>query len=460
MKVNFLLQIFRGVAPVLLLTFVVTGCGSGDDNSSSSDTGFAKKADASLASMLASAVERNDVSNAALLVDAPSRAYCYHNASGIAYEASGLAMSVSDSFRVASITKTFTATMILQMIEQGYFSLDTPLQEILSDDDMPGEFKLADLHVLNGVRRGGEITLQQLLNHTSGLEDYLSINNDTDDGPDFLTLIDALNGGTAGFADHQWCAEELLASYFNNGRGNRPTGLPGEQHYYSDTNYMLLGMVIEKLTSDSYANQLRFRILDPLGMTNSYLEWYEPVRGTAPVDHYIHMEGDLDEANNLNIISLGINTSFDWAGGGLVSTVEDLNVFLRALVQGDLFQHVETLEWMKSWVHLQGDVFYGLGLERGSVRGYSYFGHTGAWGSTMFYFPELDIAVVLWINQVFTDRNDYLSRILIALAEAGLEIPDGDPESNMMGRHSCPHGSFLDQGNCATSVVFHTSGQN
>jgi D-alanyl-D-alanine carboxypeptidase len=145
------------------------------------------------------------------------------------------------------------------------------------------------------------------------------------------------------------------------------------------------------------------------------------------------MYGDTGEAGNLNIIGLDINTSFDWGGGGLVSTVEDLNIFLRALVHGDLFQNVETLEWMKNWVHIQDDVFYGLGLERGSVRGYTYFGHTGAWGSNMFYFPELDTTVVLWINQTFTDRNDYLSRVLMALAESGVKMSNDDLESIIMG---------------------------
>jgi D-alanyl-D-alanine carboxypeptidase len=298
---------------------------------------------------------------------------------------------------------------------------------------MPGEFKLNDLHVLDGIGRGGEITVLQLLNHTSGLEDYLSVLNDTDDGPDFLALLDALNGGTAGYANHQWSAEELLANYFSNGRGNRPADLPGEQHYYSDTNYLLLGMIIEKLTGDSYANQLRFRILDPLGMTGSYLEWYEPVHGTTPVDHFIHATGNLDDADNLNIIGLDINTSFDWGGGGLVSTLTDLNTYLRALVRGDLFQNVETLGLMKTWIHSQDDAFYGLGLERGSVKGYEYFGHIGAWGGNMFYFPKLDTTVVLWINQSFTDREEYLSRVLTAFAEASLIKSNQDLETIILG---------------------------
>ncbi|MEW8326606.1 MAG: serine hydrolase domain-containing protein [Candidatus Thiodiazotropha sp.] len=433
MNANFSFQIMRDAILVLLLAVVVTGCNSDDIKLSPSDEYFAEKADAGLTEVLTSATEREDVSNAALLVDVPSRSYRYRGASGIAHEASGRAMTASDSFRIASTTKPFTATIVLQLIEEGYLSLDTPLRDILSDADMPDEFKLDDLHVLAGIGRGGEVTVEQLLNHTSGLEDHFSLGNDTDDGPDFLALLDALSGGVAGYANHQWSAEELLASYFMNGRGNRPTGLPGEQHYYSDTNYVLLGMIIEKLTGDSYASQLRYRILDPLGMADSYLEWYEPVYGTAPVDHHILMYGDSGDAANLNIIGLDINTSFDWAGGGLVSTVADLNVFMHALVHGDLFQYEETLAWMKDWVHIHDDLFYGLGLERGSVRDYEYFGHTGAWGSNMVYFPELDTTVVLWINQAFIDRNDYLSRVLDALAEAGSIMSNDDLESIIMG---------------------------
>jgi D-alanyl-D-alanine carboxypeptidase len=432
MNVNFPLWIIRD-AILVLLAAVVTGCGSDDIRLSPSDEYFAEKADAGLTSILASANKREDVSNTALLVDVPSRSYRYRGASGIAHEASGRAMSASDSFRIASTTKPFTATIILQLIEEGYLSLDTPLRDILSDVDMPGEFNLADLHVLDGIGRGGEITIRQLLNHTSGLEDHFSLGNDTDDGPDFLALLDALSGGMEGFANHQWSAGELIESYFINGRGNRPTGLPGEYHYYSDTNYLLLGLIIEKLTGDSYASQIRYRILDPLGMTNSYLEWYEPVYGTAPVDHHIHMYGDIGEADNLNIIGLAINTSFDWGGGGLVSTVDDLNIFLRALIRGDLFQHVETLELMKNWVHIEDEVYYGLGLERGSVKGYTFFGHTGAWGSNMFYFPELDTTVVLWINQAFIDRNDYLLQVLNALAKSGRVMSNDDLASIIMG---------------------------
>jgi len=380
---------------------------------------FTERAKARLQLIIDSAISSSSVSNAVLLVDAPAQSFRFQGGAGVAYSEDGLPMTADQPFRIASITKTMTAAAVMQLVEEGYVSLDTTLGGIFVDADMPSGYQVADLHVLDGIKRGSDITVRQLLSHTSGLEDYLSYNNKTNDGPDFLALMDALNGGGAGFATRQWTPQELLAGYFHNNRGKQPAGLPGARHYYSDTNYLLLGLMIEKLTGDHYANQLRARIFEPLNMRQTYLEWYEPTHGDAPVDHSVDVG---DPLGNVDIARLDINTSFDWAGGGVVSTASDLNTFMRALIKGDLFQSHDSWAQMQAWVHNEDATFYGLGLERFTLGGLAVVGHSGFWGGAMYYFPELDVSIVLWINQANTDSLLYLNQVLHVLAKPGFDI--------------------------------------
>lgn len=117
------------------------------------------------------AVAQEEVENFALLVDAPDQDFLWQTAGGLADPTSGAAMTSEQTFRIASTTKTFTATVIMQLVEEGRLSLETPLGELLDTADMPENFRVDDLHVLQGFSAGGRITVRQLLNHTSGLRD-------------------------------------------------------------------------------------------------------------------------------------------------------------------------------------------------------------------------------------------------------------------------------------------------
>jgi pimeloyl-ACP methyl ester carboxylesterase len=119
----------------------------------------------------------------------------------------------------------------------------------------------------------------------------------------------------------------------------------------------------------------------------------------------------------------------------VVSTVSDLNTFARALINGDLFEQQATLSLMLAWVQDEGGIFYGLGLERFTLHGVAFIGHSGFWGANLYYLPELDTTIALWINQAQTDSEPYLIRVLDALARAGLAMPASPLETFTEGEN-------------------------
>ena len=135
-------------------------------------------------------------------------------------------------------------------------------------------------------------------------------------------------------------------------------------------------------------------------MEHTYLEWYEPKRGDRLAHHFVDFTGK--GGGNVDIVATKHNTSADWAGGGLVSTVDDLNCFIRALFSGKLFQHKATLEQMtKPHGRFAEGQEYGLGIRMNVTnRGQrTYLGHFGYWGVGMFYCPAHDVSLVYCRNQ-------------------------------------------------------------
>jgi D-alanyl-D-alanine carboxypeptidase len=264
-------------------------------------------------------------------------------ATGRAELATGRRMTPLDRFRVGSLTKPMVATVILQLADEGRLSLDDSLVRFL-----PGT--LPD---------GDRVTLRHLLNHTSGIGDYV---ND----PGFIDAA-FLNPSRV------WTPQELIA--VANGMPRRFT--PGEAGYweYSNTNYVLLGLVAEVAGGASIAALLLTRVFEPLGMTSTYFS-----NSPSLVAPFAQGYVDLNGIPNFAVGTL-VNPTVAGAAGAVVSTAGDALRFGEALAAGELVSpasHAARLTTVPaSRVRLPGesfDIAYGLGV----LVGDGWIGHNGA----------------------------------------------------------------------------------
>ena len=293
-------------------------------------------------------------------------------------------------FPIASITKLFTATLVLQLIDEGRLSLEDRVQDRLADTDLKG------LHVVKGVDYGPDLTLRHLLHQSSGLADYYESD-----------LAADLKAGK----DRSYGLEEVLHMT----RALPPQAAPdsGRSHY-SDTNFQLLGAVIERVTGQSFDDAVQSRICAPLG-----LEQTAVVNGTDIGLPVYHADRLLHIPKTLGSMS---------ADGGIVSTLDEMMVFLRAFMANALFQPSHAAP-MRQWQKLFFPIQYGHGLMRIKLpRWMTLFrktpeliGHSGASGSFAYHAPEPDIYVIGTFNQTDAPRRPigFMFRVLDLVARHG-----------------------------------------
>ena len=258
----------------------------------------------------------------------------FDGAAGLANGETQTPLSPTDRFRIYSITKTFTAVLVLQLVDEGVLSLDDTVTEWLDD---PAVARIPNVE---------QITLRQLLTHTSGVYDYYN-------GADSPFVDDAITGEGADWSK-VWTPQELLA--YVDGTRQEADFAPGQGVNYSDTNYILLGLIVEQAGGQSIPEQLHTRILDPLGLTDTFFAAAEPVPG-GTVAGYHRLGDELIDVS-------GINLSWASTQGGMVSTAEDLARFADALFGGDLIEPA-SLEAMLTFLPAdeQGRE-WGLGVAR------------------------------------------------------------------------------------------------
>jgi D-alanyl-D-alanine carboxypeptidase len=382
-----------GQFTVALALFAVA-CASGQDanlGGAVDPSAHARRAASSeerLESAVSSALEREmaahpEVRNTVVEVHLLSQDLHVTRAAGDAAPPAHRRMTPSTPFRIASIAKTMTAALVLQLVEEGRLALSDTL------DRLDGVIAVDRLHVVDGVSYGRQITVEQLLRHRSGLPDYFF------DGD--------LQNGWLGevFADPtrvhppveivEWIIDHL-----------QPIALPGTTYHYADTNYLLLGLIIERIEQKPLQQVYRERLFSPLGMKDAYLEYYEP---TPPGAHPAHMFlGDADLAG----VSLG-----EWGGGGIVATARDLDRFFAALAAGRVFHSRATLDAMIPQDESEPGYGYGLGIARHRQGGTEFWGHTGFFGSFAFYVPAAQ-AVVVGTVDAFTAIDDLVGELIAA----------------------------------------------
>ncbi|MFD3459175.1 serine hydrolase domain-containing protein [Nocardia fluminea] len=266
---------------------------------------------------------------------------------GVGNVATGGLISEDAYLRIASNTKTFVATVILQLVEEGKVGLDVPVERYL-----PG--------VISGNGHdGNRITVRNLLQHTGGLPNYI--------------VPEKIAKSIGNRHRQPFDAEQVVRETL---RTNAPLGEPGTQTAYSNTGYLLAGLVVERVSGHSIGTEISKRIIEPLGLTSTY--YPEPGESTLRAPHlhgYDVVDGKLTDVTELDDYGVG------GADGALVSTGADLNRFFIALLAGQLLPPHRLAE-MKSTVPsdlpLPGLRGIGLGLFRYETScGSEFWGHGG-----------------------------------------------------------------------------------
>ncbi|MBW1604508.1 beta-lactamase family protein [Streptomyces sp. JJ66] len=235
-----------------------------------------------------------------------------------------------EHFRIGSQTKTFTAVVVLQLVDEGAVSLDAAI-----DDYLPGV-------VTGNGYDGTRITVRQLLQQTSGLGAY---------NPHPLAATPEANPD--GTYD--------LAASVRKGLKSPPAGAPGAKFSYSNTNYLVLGMLIEKLTGRKVHQAVTGRVIEPLGLRRTVFPAPGERQLPSPAVNGYH--GIRVGGLNLWVSALSYDPSLYSSAGAIISTLEDITAFYRALTSGQVLSPAGLAEMEKVWKPEPGSAFgYGLGI--------------------------------------------------------------------------------------------------
>lgn len=260
-------------------------------------------------------------------------------AAGIADLRTKKPMKTDFRFRIGSVTKTFIATVLLQLAGENRLNLDDSIEKWL-----PGVIQG------NGYD-GNQITIRQILNHTSGIADYVN-------SKDF-DIMDTKKSYTA---------DEFVKM----GISLPPDFSPGKGWSYSNTGYVVLGMLIEKVTGNSYAEEVENRIIEPLDLSNTFLPGNSSViPGTKHARGYFQLDG-ASELKDVTYINPGSSD------GDMISTADDLNKFFSYLLSGKLLKEQQLKQMLTTVPTGREGTGYGLGIyETKLPNGVSIWGHRG-----------------------------------------------------------------------------------
>ena len=272
----------------------------------------------------------------------------------------GRLVKATDHFRIASITKTFTGTVMLQLIEEGKISFEATIDAYFPD-----------------ITNADRITIRQVLGMTAGIYDF--VNSEGFDGPYYADMTKV------------WTHDEILALI-----NNQPADFaPGASCKYSNSNFYLLGMIIEQLTGNAVEDEIKTRIIDRLGLANTSF----PTDIYLP-DPYCHGYNNIETMGEGVLTDVSIQSpSGPWTSGGMVSTIYDLGSWVKALYRGTLLDAATQAERLQ-WNVLEGTggkIKYGLGIiYLGGLIGHN--GEIEGYNTDMYYLPGKKAAIVCLTN--------------------------------------------------------------
>ncbi|WP_406509870.1 serine hydrolase domain-containing protein [Streptomyces sp. NBC_00212] len=275
----------------------------------------------------------------------------WQGATGLADVGAGRPMRPQLQHRVGSVTKAFTSVAVLQQVAEGRIDLDAPIGRYLPDT-VPGE-------------RGQAITVRMLLNHTSGIGDYIP--------GAFPSLLEKSTKSLDDNRFRHFRPEELARL----GVEAEPTGKPGEKWSYSNTNYIIAGMLIQKVTGEDPEAYITREVIQKAGLRNTYFPRSPYISGPHP-KMYESFYGLIDPPRDYSVYDMS------WGGtaGALVSTTGDLDDFYRKLLRGHLLPAAQ-LHQMQTTVPVLGEngevvMGYGLGVAAVDLPCGRFWGHDGA----------------------------------------------------------------------------------
>jgi D-alanyl-D-alanine carboxypeptidase len=277
-------------------------------------------------------------------------------------------------FQVGSVTKTFVAALALRLAEDGALGLDDRLSRWVPE--------------FPGSRR---ITLRQLLNHTAGTADFVT---------DGRFLAAQRRRGLAA----AWTPQQLVRYV------PEPLAEPGERWHYANTNYLLLGLVIERATHSTVGRELHRRLLPRSAFDRIVFQGEERPRGAVAVG-YMDLDADPELESTLNdpYVPSTSEATITWASGNLLASADDLARAGDRLFRGDMLSARSRRE-MTHWVKALNPPEYGLGLGRDELAGEEVWGHSGdvvGFHADLWYVPESGVTVAALINhQAGVERTD------------------------------------------------------
>jgi len=398
-------------------SLVVAGCGS-DDSSSTTTSAPAGTSDtarnapayaAGVEAAVTKVMKDNAIPGVVVLIHSPEGDWA--TTFGTAEIGTDTPMRIDDHFRVGSNTKTMTSTVILQLAEEGKLSLEDPVSRYI-----------------DGVPNGDTITIADLSEMRSGLFSYtadLGFNQTLDEQP-----------------EKAWTPQELLDIAFS----HPVNAAPGTEFEYSNTNIVLLGLIIEKLTGTTATQAFEDRIFEPLGLTESLLPMpddasladphshgYQFLTNVETIDTYAVPKAQLPAALDGSLKPLeytDANPSWAWTAGGAISIPEELATYVEAMVDGDLLGPEMQKVRMDSIREMSTGAGYGLGIAQFGPM-YGHDGQLPGFSTFMARDPKARTTLIIGTNLSASPVDGENAAVVVAKAVMGVlyggSVSAGDP---------------------------------
>lgn len=312
----------------------------------------------------------------------------WSGATGLADLGRELEATPATTFVTGSITKTFVTAAVMQLQEEGALSIDDPLANWLPD-----------------YPRAGEIKLVHLLSHTSGVFNYF-------EHPEYNIRV-------FNEPDHAWTPHEILDDFVLD-----PYFAPGAGYRYSNTGFVLLGLVIEEETGQTLGEVLRERFFEPTELDETFCQCNGPPPPDSSRGYLVRASGPVGLDDGTDFRPTKSAAMVAWGAGDVVSTASDLADWARTLYGGDLLTP-ESLALMTDFnysSYARGT--YGLGTRTRVFENARMFGHTGSlrgFAAAMWHFPDTDLTIVVLTNRGRIEANpivDSLATIALPIAQA------------------------------------------
>ncbi|MCG8479505.1 MAG: beta-lactamase family protein [Spirochaetales bacterium] len=313
--------------------------------------------------------------------------HTWTGAAGMADLAYSEPMRPCNHMLIASVSKVFTATMVFRLYEEGLLNIDDKLDEYL------------DRSITDNLQNGHDVTLRQMLNHTSGLYDYLE---------PMSYDLDSIQNPSRTLSQEQ----KLVYAY-----GRRANNRPGEAFYYSNTNYTLLGMVVEEVTGRFLGDVFETELFAPLGLSSGYYgSHHNPIPPNTPRGYFL-LFGEDRLVDSHHIYVNDLNTG----DGGVAINMHDMGTYIEEVFRGNVIAASTLAEMTGDTVEIPDDqrglywTYDCLGMEIYDTPYGRAFGHTGAiYGflTILFHFPESGATLAFSMNGTSPDIMSVREQLL------------------------------------------------